>query len=156
MSIIQRFREDHRAFRLHLEETNKIAQELPPNSPKPAQTEADRLFSNRLRRHARMEGEILYPTIQRASQGDHLQETIKRFMDHGQDEHSSVAKRHSVWIADASPGTCQSEWQIALHHFSDGLERHMQSEENELFPLAEQILSPEVLAELSQKADLIP
>lgn len=156
MSIIQRFREDHQAFRLHLEEAKRIAKEIPPDSPKPPQSEADRAFAHRLRRHARMEAEILFPTMQRASNGDHRHETVKKFIDHGNDEHISVAKRHSVWMADSNPDIILSEWETALHHFADGLERHMQMEENELFPMAEKILSQEVLAELNQKADSIP
>jgi hemerythrin-like domain-containing protein len=156
MSIIQRFREDHQAFRLHLEQVKRIAKALPPDSPKPPQTEADRTFAHRLRRHARMEAEILFPSLQRASNGDHRHETVKRFIDHGQDEHFAVAKRHSVWMADSTPNVCLSQWQTALHHFAEGLERHMQMEEDELFPMAEKILSQEVLAELNQKAESIP
>lgn len=156
MSIILRFMEDHRAFRLHLEKARKTADELSPDSPKPPQTESDREFANRLRRHARMEAELLFPTIQRATADDVRHATVKQFIDHGNDEHLSVAKRHSVWMAETHSDGHLSEWQSAVRHFVDGLERHMEMEERELFPLAEKILSQDVLNELNQKADLIP
>jgi hemerythrin-like domain-containing protein len=156
MSIIARLLEDHLVFRRHLDEAKKIAAALAPGSPKPGQTEADRAFANHLRRHARMEAELLLPAMQRASEGDHRKETVKQFINHGNDEHGSVAKRHSEWMAEPNPDTHFSEWQTALHHFADGLERHIEMEENELFPLAEKILSKDALAEMAKKADSIP
>lgn len=157
MSIIERFLEDHRFFRQHMEEARKTAERLPAGEPPPILSDVDREFTQRLRRHARMEAELLFPCLQRASPEDVRHETVKKYLDHGTDEHASVAKRHATLTETVNPSShLREEWRSALHHFAEGLERHMEMEEREIFPDAARLLTPEILAELNKKADLIP
>lgn len=154
MSIIDRFLEDHRAFRRHVAQSLATASALPAGAPPPTPTEEDRAFSVRLRRHARMESELLFPAMQRAGTDHTRQKTVEHFIAHGQDEHASMAKRHAEFHA-TSEGS-RAGWQASLDHFAEGLTRHMEFEERDIFPLARELLSPDALADLDQKADKIP
>lgn len=155
MSIIERFLEDHREFRQHLKKALALADHLSTLSPPPSHTEEDGMFAHRLRRHARMEAELLFPALQRAGTGESREKTVKDFIDHGNDEHVSVAKRHAEYHAAAN-GAPLERWRFTLQQFADGLERHMQLEEQEIFPLAKELLSQAVLIDLNQKAEKIP
>lgn len=155
MSIIDRFLEDHRAFRHHLKKSLEIAAALPDSAAPPPPSQEDSIFTHRLRRHARMESELLFPSMQRAGTDETRQKTVKRFIDHGNDEHASVAKRHAEHQSAANDAPLD-RWRSTLQHFADGIERHMQQEEQEIFPLARELLSQDVLNDLNQKAEKIP
>ncbi len=155
MTIIERFLQDHAVFRKHLADTLALARDLPDQSPAPAVTDNDRAFAQKLRRHARMEAELLFPAMQRAGSDDVRHKTVQHYIQHGNDEHHSVAKRQAE-LHSSSSGTIAAPWRAALEQFADGLRRHMEREENEIFPLAQELLSPEALTELNQKADLVP
>lgn len=155
MTIIERFLQDHAVFRKHLADTLALARAMSDPSPAPAISDTDRAFATRLRRHARMEAELLFPAMQRAGSEKERRETVQRYIRHGNDEHHFVAKRQAELHAFAG-GAQLSQWQTKLTEFSDGLSRHIDLEENEIFPLAQELLSPEALTELNQKADQIP
>lgn len=155
MTIIERFLDDHRRFRRHLEETLGFAATLAPRGLPPPITDADRDFIFRLRRHARMEGEILFPAMQRASDENARKKTVHHFIAHGHDEHTSVAKRHAELTARSETGSRISQWKSALAHFAEGLQRHMDREEREIFPLAQDFMSQTLLTELNLKAESI-
>jgi hemerythrin-like domain-containing protein len=156
MSIIKRFLEDHRMFRQHIKDALGHAATLGEKDSPPATSERDREFISRLRRHARMETEILFPAMQRASGEDARKKNVESFIAHGNDEHTSVAKRHAELTASAESPSHATKWKSALTHFADGLHRHMEKEEQHIFPLAQEVLSPALLAELNQKAETIP
>jgi hemerythrin-like domain-containing protein len=155
MSIIDRFLEDHRAFRHHLKKSFEIAAALPDSATPPPPSQEDSIFTHRLRRHARMEGELLFPAIQRAGTDEARQKSVKRYIDHGNDEHISVAKPQAEHQSAANNAPLE-RWRSTLQHFADGLERHMQLEEQEIFPLARELLTQDVLNDLNQKAEKIP
>lgn len=155
MSILERFLADHAAFRKHLAHVRAVAQNLPDRAHPPSLNENDQTFAQHLRRHARMESELLFPAMQRAGSRDIRHQTVQRFIQHGNDEHHSVAKRQAELHA-FSGGVHLIEWRTTLEHFTDGLQRHMELEENEIFPLAQDLLSLEILIDLNQKADRIP
>lgn len=155
MSIIERFLEDHRAFRRHLEDSLKTAAAMAPGSLPPFLSEEEKIFAQRLRRHARMESEILFPAMQRAGTDHSRQTAVQHFISHGDDEHSSVAKRHAE-LHSIAEGEPLAKWRTCLEHFIEGLLRHMAHEEKEIFPLALKLLSPSVLIDLNQKAESIP
>ncbi|MBK8871760.1 MAG: hemerythrin domain-containing protein [Elusimicrobia bacterium] len=154
MTIIERFLQDHAIFRKHLADTLALARDLSDQATAPAVSDDDRAFAHKLRRHARMEAELLFPAMQRASSEKDRHETVQRYIRHGNDEHHSVAKRQAELHA-YSGGVQLSQWRTTLNDFADGLNRHIDLEENEIFPLAQELLSPALLTELNQKADLV-
>jgi len=154
MSLIDRFLEDHRLFRLHIAKVRASAASLPSGTVPPGITQEDRDFATRLRRHARMESELLFPAMQRAGSEQALQKTVGHFIAHGQDEHASVAKRHAEF--HATEGTRLEKWRASLDHFAEGLTRHMELEEREIFPFAQKLLSQSILDDLDKKANKIP
>ena len=155
MPLIDRFLEDHRKFRQHIAQTRAAAADLPAGSIPPAPTDEDRVFAAELRRHARMESELLFPAMQRAGSEQMRQKTVAHFIAHGHDEHSSVAKRHAQ-VQGVNEKIQMEKWRSSFEHFAEGLTRHMELEEREIFPLARELLSQAVLADLNQKADKIP
>ena len=139
MSIIDRFLNDHRAFRDHLKRALDFAAKIPASSAPPPITEEEHAFSLRLRRHARMEAELLFPAMQRAGTSEARQIAVKSFIDHGSDEHASVGKRHAEKHS-AAEGAHLERWRSTLQHFADGLTSHMALEEQEIFRLAREVL----------------
>jgi iron-sulfur cluster repair protein YtfE (RIC family) len=111
MTIIERFLEDHTAFRKHLADTLALARDLPEQAPPPAINDNDRAFTHRLRRHARMESELLFPAMQRAGSDDVRRQTVQQYIQHGNDEHHSVAKRQAE-LNSISSGGLAAPWRL--------------------------------------------
>ncbi len=155
MTIIERFLQDHAIFRKHLADALAEAHALADHATTPAVSDDDRAFAHKLRRHARMEAELLFPAMQRAGSEKDRHEMVQRYIRHGNDEHHYVAKRQAELHA-YSGGTQLNQWRTTLNDFADGLRRHIELEETEIFPLAQELLSPAALTELNHKADLVP
>ena len=156
MALIQKLLDDHAFFRQYLDRLHEAAQTLPTGASLPASQNGTDEFTYRLRRHARIENEVLFPALQRAGTADDRIKNVSTFLDHGKDEHASVAKRHAEMKTSTEEQALDTDWRKFMGRFSNGLLTHMQKEEEEIFPLAQALLGQDRLTELSQKANDIP
>lgn len=156
MTLIDRLITDHTFFRDYLERLQETARTLPAEAGFVSSDQITHEFSSRIRRHARIENEILFPALQRVGSNDHRVKTVAAFLLHGKDEHASIAKRQAEFHSAEEKNHPENNWRKRLGHFAEGLQLHMKKEEDEVFPLAQALLSADQLTDLDKKAEKIP
>lgn len=100
-------------------------------------------LQNELNQHMKLEESFFYPILQKA--GD---EELSDLIGESLAEHTEI-KQLLDQVVDLDFGS--QEWNTRFQELREGKENHVDEEENEVFPKAQQVVSQEQLAQVAQK-----
>lgn len=149
MKITDRLIGDHKTFRRMMADLDGIS-DLPPQ-----QWELKKiirlveLFKDHLILHAWFEDQFYYPAISAALVHKPLPPLDKRYMEHLDHEHKTIDGYMNTLEQEVIGKPLVRTWPQTYALFFHGLKAHMKKEEEELFPLSEQLLGGERLEQLS-------
>jgi hemerythrin-like domain-containing protein len=153
MKITQRLVGDHISFKKMLQELDAIADTPAPQRDNSRLIRQVELLKDHLAIHAWCEDTFYYPAVRHAIQKTPYPPLSRAYMDHLDDEHKTVDRYldHVEQNVKHQP-TIQS-WPQTYALFSKGLRAHMKKEEEELFPLSEELLGADTLEALSTELE---
>ena len=107
----------------------------------PANTDVFNHLNELLTMHTFIEEEVFYPAMKGFDESRDLARTLRK----GHKEFERLLSHLSTMVPNAE------EFQRTLADLRDCVERHIDEEENELFPLAEELCEPERLDEMGRQ-----
>jgi len=148
MKITDRLVGDHKTFRKMMGDLNALADQTPGERNRPRLVRLVELFQDHLILHAWCEDVFYYPVIRQALPQAPPPLNVA-YMDHLDKEHQAVDGYIAQLEVDVKSQPPAAAWPQTYALFSKGLSSHMKKEEEELFPLSEQLLGPRRLEEIS-------
>ncbi len=138
MNALELLKEDHQmAIRL-IEELEAADNRVGTD---PTQTETFNQLQQALKLHTRMEEEIFYPAL----------ETFDDTQDLAEEAYKEHDKVDRLLIRLSSQAPNEEEFQETLAELRSNLEHHIEEEENEMFPQAEELLGQRHLEEMGRQ-----
>lgn len=131
MNITDLLKEDHR-------EAENLISQLEGE----ANYETFSRLKNALKAHTKIEEEIYYPALEEFEESEDL-------IDEAYQEHSDVDQ---LLEEMSSTGVSSEDFQDLLMQLKESINHHVQEEEEEIFPLSENLLGIAVLEEMGENA----
>jgi hemerythrin-like domain-containing protein len=153
MKITQRLTGDHITFRKMLGDLNVIADKPAASRPMPQLIRLVELFKDHLQLHAWCEDTFYYPPVRAAVDQKPFPPLNRVYMDHLDEEHKTVDGYLDRLEQEVKAQPPLGTWPQTYALFSKGLMAHMKKEEEELFPLSEQLLGVDQLEQFSQNLE---
>lgn len=142
MNAIELLKEDHQ---MALSLVGELESADNQAGTDPTQTENFNKLHQALKLHTRMEEEIFYPAL------ENFDET-KDMIEEAYQEHEQVDQL-LVQLSSQSPN--EEEFQESLAELRSDLEHHIEEEETEIFPQAEQLLGKQRLEEMGRQMQMM-
>jgi hemerythrin-like domain-containing protein len=152
MKITDRLVGDHKTFRKMLADLDAIADQAPAQRDRRRLTRHVELFVDHMMLHAWCEDTFYYPVVRAALAGAPPPLSVS-YMDHLDAEHKTVDGYLERLEREVKANPIGAGWPQTYALFSKGLLAHMKKEEEELFPLSEQILGAQKLEEISRELE---
>jgi hemerythrin-like domain-containing protein len=153
MKITQRLTGDHITFRKMLGELDAIADQPAPQRDMARLQRLVMLLKDHLTLHAWCEDHYYYPSVRQAVLKTPYPPLNRTYMDHLDDEHKTVDRYLDHVEKDLLHKPPVQSWPQNYALFCKGLKAHMKKEEEELFPLSEELLGSDTLETLSQNLE---
>lgn len=131
--LFELLKQDHR----QAESMMKQLSSLPPNQRESVFLD----FNDALLQHMKLEEQFLYPRLQ------NLQECAELVQDALQEHQEARSFLQQMERMDANT----QEWIGTLQKLQQGVQHHVQEEENEVFPKAQQLLNEKDIDSIGQK-----
>ncbi|HZS04221.1 MAG TPA: hemerythrin domain-containing protein [Blastocatellia bacterium] len=140
MNAIELLKEDHQEVMRFIEELEGADDEAGTD---PTDTETYNKLAQALKLHTRMEEEVFYPVMEGFSE---TREMIREaYKEHDQVDHLLAQ------LSTMAPN--EEEFQDVLAELRDSIEHHVEEEEGELFPKAEELCGQERLNEMARQME---
>jgi len=152
MKITDRLLGDHKTFRKMLSDLGAIAGQPSTQRDDRKLVRLVELFKDHLVIHAWCEETFYYPVIRQELHRSAPPLTVA-YMDHLDSEHATVDGYLDRLEQELKAQPMVGAWPQTYALFSKGLVAHMKKEEEELFPLSEQLLGSALLEEISHELE---
>jgi hemerythrin-like domain-containing protein len=133
------------AFKLLKADHEKVAElfERMESASGKAKLNVFKQIKTELELHAHIEEKIFYPALEKPSETHDL--TLEAYEEHNQ------VKKLLTELGRAR--TANDEWEAKAKVLQENVEHHVEEEENELFPKADQVLGDEEIEDLGQRME---
>jgi len=148
MKITERLAGDHRTFRKFLSELDQIADQPAGQWDRNRLGRLTLLFKDHLSIHAWAEDTFYYPEVRKHLTSSSGRLTVA-YMDHLDQEHRQIDAALDRLENELKNSPTSTTWPQMYALFSKGLQAHMRKEEEELFPLSEELLGAPTLEMIS-------
>ena len=138
MNAIELLKEDHQMAMSLITELESADEQAGTDA---TQTETFNKLQQALKLHTRMEEEIFYPALESFDETSDL--VTEAYQEHEQ------VDQLLAQLSSQAPN--EEEFQEALAELRSSIEHHVEEEENEMFPQAEQVLGQQRLQEMGQQ-----
>lgn len=153
MKLTDRLVGDHKTFRKMLADLDQLANQPPAERHLPKLIRHVELFKDHMVLHAWCEDTFYYPAIRDGLSRGAVPPLSVAYMDHLDHEHITVDGYLDRLELDVKATPINSMWPQTYALFSKALLTHMRKEEEELFPLSEQMLGAARLEALSKELE---
>ena len=153
MKITQRLVGDHLTFRKMLADLDGLADQIASQRDTVKLIRLVELLKDHLTLHAWCEDTFYYPAVRSAVRTTPFPPLNNAYIDHLDEEHKTVDRYLDHLEQEVKAQPPQAYWPQTYALFAKGLSAHMKKEEEELFPLSEQLLGADRLEALSQQLE---
>lgn len=153
MKITERLFGDHKTFRKMIQDIVAITNESSEKRDNQKLVRTVELFKDHLMLHAWFEDTFYYPAVSSALIKKTVPPLSPEYMNHLKDEHKTIDGYLTRLEEELKEKPVVTTWPQTFSLFYNGLRLHMKKEEEEPFPISEQLLGVEKLEELSEEIE---
>lgn len=150
MTIIQQLTNDHAFFKETFAKLDTLADAPALEETVLRASELVQLFRDRHRVHLHRESAVLFPSLLGYLQDDKTNLTRAAIYHHLHEEHLDVGRKVYVLEQDLVSRPLNATWLKSYRVLSDALVPHMKNEDENIFPVAAQLMPQEQLESMAR------
>ena len=150
MTILEQLAGDHAFFKATFSELEALSSDPAEEEVVLRASELVQHFRDRHRVHLHRESSVLFPTLLGYLQAEKTQLPRSAIFHHMQEEHMEVGRKVYLLEQDLVSRPLSGAWSKSFRDLADALGPHMKNEDEQIFPVAAQLMPQEQLAAMAR------